>query len=294
MKYKKPYHLHDRTMKFNSQAVSRRQHEYLKLPGTFKALYPQEIIYPDMTNGRADDIHSNTDDTIINLEEERKDVTPETLEKIGRYVLFISYLYSRDVYVAIICHKDPTKYKKSIKLCDALEMHVNYIYFSDKELLKKYENIICKVKQKVELSDNEALDFAFIPKFISEEKGPLISKSLAHYYRDAIIKDKKLKLDVGAILGVYILKHIDDPYEQERLMEEMNMRQIENDISAIVEDEFGDKLNALRRNIDEKEMEIYKKDKEMKNVYQKIKDILNTPNITRKEMIEILSTLIKM
>ena len=56
MNERKIYHLNDRTMKYLSLAQTKRQHQYLGLPGEFKTRVPTEIVYPDMTLGRADEL----------------------------------------------------------------------------------------------------------------------------------------------------------------------------------------------------------------------------------------------
>lgn len=103
------YHINDRTMKYKAAILNKRQHEYLGLPGTFEARYPQEIVFPNMDAGRADEFYSTKENTMINLEEESGHITKETLKKISNYVIFAEFMYSKRVYSAIICHEDPKK-----------------------------------------------------------------------------------------------------------------------------------------------------------------------------------------
>ena len=51
------YHLNDRTMKYLSMAQAKRQHQYLGLPGKFKTRLPQEVVFPNMDIGRADEYY---------------------------------------------------------------------------------------------------------------------------------------------------------------------------------------------------------------------------------------------
>ena len=51
------YHLNDRTMKYLSMAQAKRQHQYLGLPGNFKTRLPQEVVFPNMDIGRADEYY---------------------------------------------------------------------------------------------------------------------------------------------------------------------------------------------------------------------------------------------
>ncbi len=61
------YHLNDRTMKYLSMAQAKRQHQYLGLPGNFKTRLPQEVVFPNMDIGRADEYYLTDNDLLINL-----------------------------------------------------------------------------------------------------------------------------------------------------------------------------------------------------------------------------------
>lgn len=105
----KVYHIHDRTMKYMSLVLTKHQHKYLGLPGTYGARYPQEIVFPNMEAGRADEFYSTKENMMINLEEESGKITKNILRKISNYAIFADYMYSKGVYSAVICHKDPGK-----------------------------------------------------------------------------------------------------------------------------------------------------------------------------------------
>ena len=64
MKEKEIYHLNDRTMKYLTLAQTKRQHQYLGLPGEFKTRLPQEVVFPDLDFGRADEYYLNDEDLI--------------------------------------------------------------------------------------------------------------------------------------------------------------------------------------------------------------------------------------
>ncbi len=66
-------------MKYLSLAQTKRQHQYLNLPGEFKTRVPTEIIYPNMTLGRADELYYTDEQLLIDLEEESDNITEKTL-----------------------------------------------------------------------------------------------------------------------------------------------------------------------------------------------------------------------
>ena len=250
------YHLNDRTMKYKTMAQTRRQHNYLGLPGQYISLYPNEIVFPNMEAGRVDSYYSATDGLLINLEEESDLIDSKTLSKYGNYAIFGDFFYSRGMYCAVICHKDPKKEFEFIERSPSIFIKIHYIYFPQTEIWEKYENVIKKVEQKEELSEMEALDIAFIPKFISKEYAQYVTDSLSIAFNNAIIEDRKLKMDVGVILGGMILKHFKNGDKQDKLLERINMKQIKKDLQRLVHDEYGDELDAIEREMEKKDKQL--------------------------------------
>ena len=69
----------------------------------------------------------------------------------------------------------------------------------------KYENIINNVEHNIKLTV-ESLDMAVISKFIPKNKAEGKVKSLADLFSRAKIEDRKLEIDVAAILKARYLK----------------------------------------------------------------------------------------
>jgi hypothetical protein len=244
---KEIYQINDRTHKYISLKHSRRLHYYLGLPGEFEAAYPQEIVFPNMDAGRVDDYHSTKDGLLINLEEESGYITEETLEKFGKYVIFGEFMYSKKLYLAVVCHKNPKNFPKYYEKSPSVFIKIHYYHFPQDEMWKRYENIINKVEQKEELSEMEALDIAFIPKFISKEDAPFVTESLAKHLKNAIIADNELKRDTVALLGAMILKNITDETKQIELMEDIGMAQVEDEIRIIAREEYKEEYNKIEK-----------------------------------------------
>ena len=255
MKAKKIYQINDRTMKYKSLILNKHQHRYLKLPGKFEARYPQEIVFPNMNAGRADEFYSTEEGLMVNLEEESGEITEKVLEKISNYVVFADFMYSKRPYSAIICHKNPGKLFEYYERSPSIIIKVHYIYIPQETLWRKYENIIKKIKQKEQLSIDETLDMAFIPKFISKENGKFITESLSKAFKHAKIHETIMKRDIGVLLGAMVLKHFDDAKKINELMEEIGMKQIENEIKIIAREEFKEELEEIEKENNELKLE---------------------------------------
>ena len=261
MKDKKIYQINDRTMKYKSLILNKHQHRYLKLPGEFEVRYPQEIVFPNMDAGRADEFYSTVEGLMINLEEESGDITEKVLEKISNYVVFADFMYSKKPYSVIICHKDPKKLFEYYERSPSIIIKVHYIYIPQEILWIKYENLIKKIEQKVELSINESLDIAFIPKFISKENGQYVTESLAKAFKSVKLNKKILKRDIGVLLGAMILKHFEDEEKINELMEDINMKQIENEIKIIAREEYKEEFDKIEK----EKLELKNENKELIN-----------------------------
>ncbi|MBQ6345694.1 MAG: hypothetical protein IJI96_06235 [Methanobrevibacter sp.] len=260
---KKMYHLNDRTMKYKTSAQTKRQHQYFGLPGTFKMRLPQEIAFPNLEVGRADEFYCTEESLIIDFEEESDVITFKTMDKFSKYAIFASYRYEGRIYLVVLCHKDPKKEFEYFEYAPSLYIKVHYIHISQAELWARYENIINKVKHKIRLTEMEALDMAFVAKFISKKHAPIIVESLVNIFNDAIIDDELLKTDVGVILGGMIQKHFKSIEKQNRLMEKINMRQINNFIEELVYNEFGEVLDKRDEKIEAQAQEIESNKKEI-------------------------------
>ena len=279
---RKNTHLNDKTLKYLAMAQTERLHQYLGLPGTFKTRYPQEVVFPNMETGRADEFYSTEEGLLIDLEEESTDVNQKTLHKFSNYAVFGDFVYSLKIYLAVICHRNPKNYPKCYERGPSLFVKPHYLHFTQEEIWKKYEKVINKVKHKIQLTDMEALDMAFIAKFISKKDTPHILKTLADNFQCAKISDRKLKTDVGVILGGMILKYIEDEDEQIKLMEKIDMRKIEKEIHKLVYDEYGDVLDAKDKEIENKNKEIKNKNNELQVKDKEILKLNNTQEEYKK------------
>ncbi len=303
MRMKKIYQIDDKTMKYIAIAETRRMHKYLKLPGEYISSYPNEVVLPNMESGRADAFYAVTGGLLINLEEESGEVNEKTLQKFSKYLKFGNFIHCLNVYTAVICKKNPKNFPKEYEISPTNILRPKYIYFEQKELWRKYENIIKKIEQRYELSEMEALDFAFIPKFISDKYAPQITEAFSNRFKDVIINEKELKTDVGVILGAMILKNIADETKQKRLLEMIGMDQgLRNDIQMIFEDEFREinekldekthELNQKNQEINQKTHELNQKTHELNQKNQEINQKTHELN-QKNEALENISNVVK-
>lgn len=192
--------------------------------------------------------------------------------------------FGRKPYLAVICHKDPKKESECFEYAPSLYIKVHYIYFSQEILWKKYENVISKVKHNEILTDTEALDIAFVSKFISKKDAPIVVEKLCKTFKNAIIEDKLLKLDVKVILGGMVLKHVSDENKQKILMEMIGMRKIKNELDELVYEQYGDELDAKDKELETKNKELETKDKELETKDKQIVNLQKSNREYRKQI----------
>jgi hypothetical protein len=279
-------------MKYLSFAQSKRQHQYFNLPGEFKSRLPQEMVFPNMTSARADEIYLNDEGLVFDLEEESKVVDNEKFNKFAKYLIFISYWYiNKKPYIGVICHKNPKKDWEYYEYAPSLFIKLHYIYFPQDVLRDKYENLINKVKYKETLTEMESLDIAFIARFTSKKDADKVVESLCEIFKNSIIPDKILKLDIKVILSGMILKHITSRNKQEKLMRMIGMRKIENELDELIYEQYGDELDAKDKEIEDRDRIIKSKDNQLKS-YQNLIKKLDTFDDLNPEARKIINSLL--
>ena len=155
------------------------------------------------------------------------------------------------------------------------------------QLCKKYENVINKVKQKQILTDTEAMDLAFICKFISSKKAPKVIETITYIFKDAKIPDKKLKIDMGAIICAMISKRITSHKKIKELLDVINVKEIDDEMTKIVYEEFGDILK-------QKDDEIKSKDDEINSYKSKIDQLKKIGYLKSNDAQKIIQSMILM
>ena len=269
---KKIYHLNDLTMKYQAMAQSSLLHRYLGLPGEFRIRYPQEVILDNMDSGRMDELYLTDEDILINLEEESGHIGPETLSKYDKYHKFIRGKYNKKLYIFVMCHKDPKKKVELYYADPSTVIIIHYIYFTQEELWEKYDNIISKVEHKEKLTDMEAMDMAFIAKFIAGQYREYVVESIAGIFKDAIIEDWQLKMDVAVIINAMIIKTFESETKQKELGEMIGMPKYKTEMQKIVYEEYGEELIKKDKIIEEKDDEIDKIVKEKDEIVREKDD----------------------
>ena len=206
------------------------------------------MIYRNLKGGRMDELYLGSGNILYNTEEESGRITQKTLDKYKKYAIFVVYWYYPIQYhLVVICHIDPGKKTETIIAGPSVHIIVHYIYFSTKELLDRYENLINKVDAYIELDDNEALDIVHIPKFIDKKYKVPVLEEITKRWKKIIIKDKTLKLDVKILLKAMIEKHVPDRKTQKKFKGRMNMETYKDEIYELARDMCADEINELEK-----------------------------------------------
>ena len=245
-------------MKYQALTQTKLLHRYLKLPGEFKRQYPQEVILDNMKAGRMDILYITDEGLLINLEEESDYIGPKTFRKYTKYHKFVRSKYNKELYICAICHKNPQEKIKLHYADPSTIIIIHYIHFTQEELWKKYDNVINKVKHKQKLTETEAMDMSFIAKFINNEYKEYVVESIVSAFKDAIIENAKLKMDVGVVIHAIMTETFSSEIKQKELGEMIGMPKYETEIKKIVYEEYGEELNKKDKIIKEKDDEIDK------------------------------------
>ena len=310
----------DKSLKYIYVAHLKRQHQYLGLSGEYVKKCPHEVIYPGMEGGRMDGPYLSSEDIFVDIEEESGKITPKTKEKYVKYGHFVSYrYYPKKYHLVVICHQDPGKKTETIIAGPSVHIIIHYIYFSDAELLDKYEKLINKVDAKSKLSDMEALDIVHIPKYIDKKFKVEILDGITQRYEKIIIEDRLLRMDVFLLLKAMIEKHVSDEKLKNEFIGRIDMEKVEDEMYEIAREICEDEINELkeekqkveeeRKNfelqVEEERKNFEKVEKERKNFElqveeerkadrNKIDKLLSLKDLNTPEAKKILSSLMVM
>ncbi|WP_407410455.1 hypothetical protein [Methanobrevibacter sp.] len=122
---------------------------------------------------------------------------------------------------------------------------------------------------------------------------------MAKSFKYAKINDELPKRDIGVLLGAMILKHFDDAEKINELMEDIDMKQINDEIRIIAREEYADKLEKIEKEniqLKNKQKEIENKNKQMetkqKEIEIKIKKLSEMKDLNSQKARKILNSLI--
>lgn len=300
--YRNIHAISDMSFKYSQMKLTQRLHEWLGLKGKYSATYPTEVITKDMENLRMDGLYKVIEDMLVNLEAQSTPVKEKELKRFWKYRVWCEQTYGLPVLTVIICTADPDKCLKYLEITESDIIKPLYIFFSEKEVSKKYNNLMNKINNNEKLSDLEALDIAFLPLIAPSKKASRITEEMCEILKNDKNIDKNLKIDIAFILQLMIFKNIDDPQKREKLLEMIDMAHIDNDMCRLVREFYGDEIDEkVDEKVNEKEAEIKerlevemkerleKENKHVKSVKTKIireMECFDEKNGTYKELFE--------
>ena len=110
-------------------------------------------------------------------------------------------------------------------------------------------------------------------------------------FNNAVIPDRKLKIDVAVILGAMIKKHFPDEKTQNRLLEKINMKEYESEMEKIIYEEFGDALyekdeeiESLSKTIKKQSKELESQSKELESKNEEIDNLIKFKEESKEKL----------
>lgn len=125
--------------------------------------YPTELIIPTFQGKLMDGVLELDDGTLMNIEFQTGDLTEEFLLRCAQYAINLRVISGRHVETNIFSTGSRYKSKHSVKISENFIFKPKVFFYSEFDGLEKLINIKNKVKNNVELTNDDHYNLIFIP-----------------------------------------------------------------------------------------------------------------------------------
>lgn len=299
MMNEKNYQPKDFSFRLITHRYPKSSHISFKFPGKFIKQLKTNIFTDDGRNLEMDFGELVNPDGIItqksasNVEHQSELPKPVKIDAIFDYRIGIVHENNICPYSIIITNINPGE---KIQCCESHGQifYVYYIYVDSEEIQKRLSILTDIVKSDKVLSQEEALNFAYIAIFVNDDEAKEILEKLAQLFHDAKIMESELQMDLHHVLKKIIRYQFDEkskikellgmitkamtPEEYEKLSShQKTILDLEEQKQICIQQEKKiaeqQSKNMQQQNeITEQQKEIRKKDEQIKN----LEDIIST------------------
>ena len=245
-------------------------HHYFKLPGKFVKSHPTNLITRD---GRKLDMDllfevdpdgvSVFEKMMINFEQQSQTVGIPKTYILDDYAVYSKCVYGLNVISVVAISENPKFSASMFPITKSSIINPMYIHFEWEEISKRLINLKDKINKHIKLSDDEALDFVFLPIFVSNDKIEMVVETLCELFKlDSSIEEELLG-DISDVLRKYVEKCIPNSEKRKELnsmvdveVRKQAMRIFYSDELALKDKENQEKLAAKDEIIASKDYDI--------------------------------------
>ncbi len=276
------HHPNDVLNKYFENVIPEKLKNYFKLPGKFISNFPTKIFKRDGSEREMDWlmlVKCDEGEFLIHGEFQSYSVDDTKIEIIADCTDYSKIYYGRPVLTVIIITEGYEVSVKEFKRTASDILKPIYIRMSGEELIERLNNLEEKISNHKNLTDDEALDIAFLPMFAPKNKAHDITEKITHLFRKDTSLKGAFRNDVAFRLSIMIRKYFDLTPKGKELLKmiepELNVSKLRDVIDFEVdyikksyEKELSEKDDILAK----KDDILAEKDKEIEELKAKLNE----------------------
>ena len=259
------HHPDDVSNKYLTTTEGKRLHSYFNLLGKYVRSYPTTIIKRDGSERKMDwlilvdpDGETIKERTLINVEFQSYPVDEEKIKAMADYCDYSKTFYGLPLLtIIIITHGYETSkdcYERTVT--DILKPI--YIHMSWEEITEKLNNLEAKILNQKKLSDDEALDIAYLPMFAPKNKAEFVTEKIARLYCKEKSVTGSFRNNIAYVLTIMIRKNFDGTEKGKELLSLTEKDFSKADFMSVIEYELNYRDQVHKMELAEKDSEISK------------------------------------
>ena len=206
------HHPNDVLNKYFENVMPEKLKNYFKLPGKFISNFPTKIFKRDGSEREMDWlmlVEGDDGKFLIHGEFQSYPVDDTKIEIIADCTDYSKIYYGRPVLTVIIITEGYEVSVKEFKRTASDILKPIYIHMDEEEVNERLNNLEEKISNHKQLSDDEALDIAFLPMFASKNKAYDITEKVTHLFRKDTSLTGAFRNDIAFGLSIMIRKYFD-------------------------------------------------------------------------------------
>ena len=257
------HHPNDVMNKYFENVMPEKLKDYFKLPGKFISNFPTKIFRRDGSEREMDWLMLVEDERVeflIHAEFQSYSVDDEKIEIIADCTDYSKIYYGRPVLTVIIMTEGYGSSVKEFKRTSSDILKPIYICMSEEEVIERLNNLEEKILNHKKLTDDEALDIAFLPMFAPKNKAHDITEKVTQLFREDTSLTGAFRNDIAFGLSIMIRKYFDLTPKGKELLKMIEPELDASKLRDVIDFEVDYIIRSYEKELSEKDMVLAEKD----------------------------------
>lgn len=273
------HHPNDAMNKYFSEVIPEKLKNYFNMPGRFEGNFPTKIFRRDGSEREMDwlilvkpDCHELFEEILIHVEFQSYSVDEDKMEVIADCTDYSKIYYGRPVLTVIIITEGYEASQKEYQRTASDILRPVYIRMTEDELIERLNNLEAKILNHEQLSDNEALDIAFLPMFAPKGKAEFVTEKVTHLFSEDVSLTGVFRSDIAFGLSIMIRKYFDGTSKGKELLKLIEPELDTSRLKDVIDFEVDFIKKSYEKELADKDNTIAEKDEQISILKAKLKE----------------------